>query len=137
MTEESSSDDHIPGRYRCPRNGRDYSQVATTTLLHHLKQPWQWNLGDRHYYFCTDPDCDVVYFANDDSVIEQSDLRTCVGLKDPSGDALICYCFGVNRLAAADPAIKAFVQQQTRQGSCACRTRNPAGRCCLKDFPKN
>lgn len=127
--------DNVPKRYRCPRNGRNYPQVPTTTILHHLRQPWQWAPTAENYYFCSDPECAVVYFGHDDSVLEQSALRTPVGLKDPAGEALICYCFGVSRSEATDPTIKGFVQQQTRQGTCACRTRNPAGRCCLADFP--
>jgi len=31
-------------------------------------------------------------------------------------------------------AIKAFVIQQTKEGLCACESRNPSGRCCLADF---
>lgn len=132
-----TDDCHPPSarRHACPRNGKSYPVVSTTTLLHHLEQPWQWNLAERHYYFCSDPDCPVIYFGDDDSVIEQTGVRTPVGLKDPSDTALLCYCFGVTRADARDSTIKAFVQQQTRQGVCACQTRNPAGRCYLGDFP--
>ncbi|MDR9436531.1 MAG: hypothetical protein RI563_06600 [Thiohalophilus sp.] len=134
---DCTDDCHTPSarRYVCPRNGKRYSAVSTTTLLHHLQHPWLWDLSERRYYFCSDPDCPVIYFADDDSVIEQAELRTPVGLKDPSDEALICHCFGVTRAQASDPSVKVFVQQQTREGTCACQIRNPAGRCCLTDFP--
>lgn len=124
-------------RYRCPRNGREYRAVPTTTVLHHLKQPWRREIDDHQYYFCTDPACPVIYFTDDDAIFEQDALRTPVGLKAPSPDALICYCFGVTRAEAGDPATRAFVTQQTRTGNCACEIRNPSGRCCLSDFPKH
>lgn len=124
-------------RHRCPHNGQAYAQVAASTLLHHLQQPWLQSLKDQRYYFCDDPDCEVVYFGEDDSVINKSQLRTRVGIKENDPDALICYCFGISRQQAETcPEAKAFVIEQTRQSVCACETRNPSGRCCLKDFPK-
>jgi hypothetical protein len=128
--------DSRSGRHHCPRNGREYRQVPINTVRLHLNQPWQWQ-PQAHYYYCTDPACPVIYFADDDSVLEQADLRTPVGLKDPSPEAQICYCFGVTRAESRDPAIRAYVEEQTRQGHCACEIRNPSGRCCLADFPKS
>jgi hypothetical protein len=58
-------------------------------------------------------------------------------VKETDGDVLLCYCFGVSRAdAACDPALRDFVVAATRDGQCACDTRNPSGRCCLKDLPK-
>jgi hypothetical protein len=126
-----------PNKYRCPINGREYPRVAITTILHHIKAPWQWPRKQQGYYFCDDPKCDVVYFAEDDSILDTQALRTQVGIKQDSPQATLCYCFGINReVATTDSAAKAFVVQQTKQKSCACAIRNPSGRCCLKDFPK-
>lgn len=126
-----------PKRSRCPHNGQLYPRVPSTTLLHHLKQPWQRDLAKQAFYFCADRHCPVIYFTGDGAVIGPSGLRTRVGLKSASADALICYCFGVTRRETGDPVIRQFVRQQTRQGTCACQVRNPAGRCCLRDFPKD
>ena len=123
-------------RYSCPLNNKEYLQVSIKTILHHLKEPWRFELIDQAYYFCDDPLCDVVYFGQDDSVIDRGQLRTPVGIKEPSEDALICYCFGVTkRQASSNDKIKSFVIEQTKAGSCSCETHNPSGRCCLKDFP--
>jgi hypothetical protein len=124
-----------PGRYRCPVNGREYPRVKTRTLLHHVKQPWELPLSAQGYYFCDDPDCDVVYFGQDDSVVNKEKVRTRVWQKaaDPGSD--VCYCFGVSReQAKKNKAITQFIAEQTKKGNCACTTRNPSGRCCLKDF---
>ena len=124
-------------RCTCPENGRDYMQVPYATVLQHVKSPWQTVVRDQAWYFCDDANCDVVYFGEDTSVIDRSRLRTRVGIKEATGSAPICYCFDVSRAEAlANPEIKAFVVEQTRQSNCACETRNPSGRCCLKDFPK-
>lgn len=127
-----------PEKHRCPVNGLEYHEVAARTIAQHIKQSWNWSGDARRYYFCKDPDCDVVYFGDDDSVIPKSQLRTGVGLKDAADDAMLCYCFGVTKADARnDPGIRKFVVAQTKLGHCACETRNPSGRCCLPDFPRS
>lgn len=106
------------------------------TIAHHLRQPWAWRRADQRYFFCDDPACEVVYFGEDGSLIPATQLRTVVGIKDAAADSLICYCFGVTWAdALRDATAKEFVVAQTRAGLCACETRNPSGRCCLKAFP--
>lgn len=125
-----------PRKHCCPRNGKEYAEVSARTVALHIHRPWAWASQGRRYFFCEDPDCKVAYFSDDDSVILKSQLRTRVGLKEQTDDALICYCFGVTRgEARTNPGAKAYVVAQTRQGLCACDTTNPSGRCCLKDFP--
>ena len=127
-----------PNKYRCPACLQQNVIVSTDTIFHHIISPWQWKKIDQNYYFCNTPECDVIYYGQDDSMIKKPELRTQVGVKEDSDNVLICYCFGVSiDEAAHNPAAKAFVIEQTRQHTCACATRNPSGRCCLKDFPKN
>ncbi|MFK5983847.1 MAG: hypothetical protein QM479_00260 [Pseudomonadota bacterium] len=132
----SSNREVLLKKYKCPVNGLEYKAVSTKTILQHINKPWLWQSKQRAYYFCDDPQCQVVYFADDGSIIEKSELRTTVGVKEISADATICYCFGIKRNdARASPAIKTFVVEKTKQHDCACDTRNPSGKCCLKDFP--
>ena len=133
----SGAADKPPGKYRCPVNGKEYAGASSTTIMHHIKEPWSWKPKQLAYYYCEDPECSVVYFSTDDSTIEKSALRTSIGIKETSKSSLVCYCFGVTLdEAATNPDIKDFVIQQTKQHTCACESRNPSGRCCLKDFPK-
>lgn len=126
-----------PRKRCCPTNQTECPEVGVATILHHLKAPWAHPLTAQKYYFCASEDCDVVYFGEDMSVIKRQALRDTVGQKQHGADKVLCYCFGVTLGdAQRDPAIKAFVTQQTKQGACACEARNPSGRCCLKDFPK-
>ncbi|MBI5889753.1 MAG: copper chaperone Copz family protein [Nitrosomonadales bacterium] len=127
-----------PKKHRCPKNGIEYHEVSARTILHHIKQSWLWQDRGRRYFFCDDPDCEVVYFADDDTVILKSQLRTGVGVKETGGDALLCYCFGITKAdAAGNPGVRDFVVEKTRLGLCSCETSNPSGRCCLKDFPRS
>ena len=127
----------VPSRCRCPINGKEYAAVSAITIKHHIRKPWRWLQKEQGYYFCTDPECAVVYFGEDGSVIEKSAVRTPVGLKAPSEESLLCYCFGVTAAEAlANPELKEFVVEETRRNECACETRNPSGKCCLGEFPK-
>ena len=126
----------FPRKFTCPVNAQQYIEVENKTILQHIKSPWEKKLQEEKYYFCDDPDCDVVYFGLSGSVINKSELRTLVGKKEASEDALVCYCFGVSKkLATQNADIKTYVTQKTKEKNCACDIRNPSGRCCLKDFP--
>jgi hypothetical protein len=121
--------------HRCPVNGKLYARVHRKTLLHHILHPWDYTLTEQQYYFCTDPDCDVVYYGQDDSVIRTDELRTTIWQKSKDKRDAICYCFGVTKALAKLENIKKFVSRQTKNSMCSCETSNPSGRCCLKDFP--
>ncbi len=139
MTEccsSSSTTNKHPKKYACPINHKEYSSVEISTILHHINEPWLWDKKQQAYYFCEDPDCEVVYFGEDNSTISKAELRTVVGIKEKSKDSLLCYCFGVTKQAASNKAIKDFVIKKTKENTCTCVTRNPSGRCCLKDFPR-
>ena len=128
---ESQSRTHV-----CPVNGQEYRPVSLKTMLHHIKSPWEWMEKQQGYYFCDDPDCEVVYFGEDNSVINKSELRTVVGIKARQPGALTCYCFGVSNLDTQQyPAIRDYIVDKTKAGLCSCDTSNPSGHCCLKNFP--
>ena len=126
-----------PRKRLCPGNGGEGMEVQARTIAHHIRHAWQWNDNGSRYYFCADPECDIVYFGDDGSVILKSQLRTLVGVKEACGEALACYCFGVTKAdALSDFGIRNFVVLQTKLGLCSCDTSNPSGRCCLKNFPR-
>lgn len=126
-----------PNKRCCPVDNSEYVRVNQKTIQQHLKSPWRHPLTAQHYYFCSNPECDVVYFGDDDSLITTSEVRELVGQKQTGKDRILCYCFGITLADAEnDPTAKTYVIQQTKEGLCSCETRNPSGRCCLKDFPK-
>lgn len=126
-----------PKKQPCPSNGLEGTEVSAKTISHHISQPWLWQPKNIRYFFCEDPNCEIVYFGEDDSTITKAQLRTKVGVKELSNEGVACYCFDVSKIDALNnPAIREYVVSQTKQAQCACDVRNPSGRCCLKDFPR-
>ena len=120
----------------CPVNGKPYREVGRQTILHHIRKPWNKIFPMQKYYFCTDTDCNVVYFAEDNSRVLRNELRESVGQKFRHPKRTICYCFDIKLSdIQQDPQQrKQFVVEQTQQSQCHCQIRNPSGKCCLKDF---
>ena len=121
----------------CPVNGRPYKQIGIMTLLHQLRKPWNKDLkGD--YYYCSDPDCDVVYFNQQGETFKRTDLRSSQNELIAEKSSFICYCFDVSEddvcSAESRQQIKDYIIEQTAKNLCACSIRHPSGRCCLKDF---
>jgi len=50
-------------------------------VITYIKEPRTWEEKQQAYYFCEDPECDMVYFGQDNSVIKISALRTTAGIK--------------------------------------------------------
>lgn len=125
----------------CPANGQTYSRVNRRTVVHQVCQPWRYHLTAQHYFFCDDPDCEVVYFGDDAQVILRDEVRQIVGQKSTASDKPVCYCFDI-MLADLQTkedrfALKNYVTEQTRNATCDCEIRNPSGKCCLPDFPND
>lgn len=126
-----------PKKRCCPISGLVGTEVSAKTISHHLTQAWKWKDNGTRFFFCADPDCDVVYFGDDDSIIAKGQLLTKVGIKETSEDTPACYCFGISKAdAIKDPSIRDYVKAQTKNAQCACDIKNPSGRCCLIDFPR-
>jgi len=107
-------------------------------MLHHIQSPLNQQIVDDDYVFCANRSCDIGYFSTSDS-IAKAQLRAF----HAGQQAMLCYCFDISeavyRAALGDgtaAAIKAFVVAQTKEGLCACESRNPSGRCCLAAFKR-
>ena len=96
------------------------------------------------FWLCEDPDCDVVYFGEDGTLLQTSDLRVIPSFKGvPSRNDLVCYCFLYSRQeiedelrASGDTTIFDRITAEVKAGNCACEVRNPSGQCCLGDVKK-
>ncbi len=129
-----------PAMANCPGCNGPGEAVSSTTLLHQLKRPWQQEIQEGDYYFCATEGCKVVYFDREGTRFDSTALRTTVGQKSVDPDRLLCYCFDIRHSDLSDPTAAKqchdFVINQTRNKLCACEQRNPSGKCCLRDFPK-
>lgn len=124
--------------HRCPGNGIEYPTISSYTVMHQVHNPWQYDLNGNFFYFCNDPNCEIVYFTDQNVTINKAGLRSQIGAKETSVKRTLCYCFGITEeQLLKDTSLKNFVITATKEKKCACEIRNPSGRCCLRDFPKN
>jgi Zinc binding domain len=93
-----------------------------------------------HYRFCPNPSCDTVYFGDAGDRFETGDIRVAVWHKRPSGDRLLCYCFGETESGIRSELVEhghtdvvARIREHIAAQRCACDIRNPRGACCLGD----
>ncbi len=136
----SSSDNTVTNkaltRKACPSCKEIGLSVQYATVLQHVKQPWGKRRDNQGYFFCHSTDCDVVYFSENDTKISKAEVRNLIGIKEiENDDALLCYCFDISRKDyRKKPNLKAYVVGLTKDKICSCDTKNPSGRCCLRDF---
>ena len=128
-----------PGVAICPESQSIGLKVGLVTVKALLTSDALHRVDGTAYRFCSDPDCDVVYFDRAAaSVFRKHDLRTRVGVKETEDPVPICYCFDIT---VADvrreiqtrgaTAVPAMIAAEIRAGHCACEVRNPQGSCCL------
>lgn len=124
----------------CPGCAKAGERVEVVTVLHQISRPWQERVSDGPYFFCHQVGCNTVYFTTQGESFTTEQLRQGVGQKATDKGRMLCYCFDVRysdlRDADAARACREFVIAKTRAKLCACEERNPSGRCCLRDFPK-
>ncbi|MFQ5666896.1 MAG: (2Fe-2S)-binding protein [Candidatus Binatia bacterium] len=125
----------------CPECGAAGREVGRETVgaMARIDVPPA-RLAHLTYGYCLTPRCRVVYYNRDGGVLQQSDLRVPVNVKDPGPDVPLCYCFGHTRGAIAteitvtgQSSASAVISEEIRAGHCACEVKNPSGRCCLGD----
>ncbi len=148
-------------RANCPTCHKKAKRVSTTTLASLLKAEFaEGFLGPSHscchenrnaetgcsaiasdtgWRFCDCPDCEVVYFAENDSVtFTKSQLSVSVGVKETTGERPLCYCFG-HSVASIKDELRAKcrsdaledIRARMKDPGCRCETENPSGSCCL------
>lgn len=94
------------------------------------------------YYFCEDPECDVVYFPSNPkaSLFLRKDLLVRVWAKERDDSVPVCYCFGFTRQdlwnemrRKGRSTVAERIMAEVKAGNCACEVKNPRGKCCLGD----
>ncbi len=142
-----------PMKAECPVSGTSSKKVPIETLENLIVQEKEHLiLEDIQYYYCSEPDCPVIYFSNparhrsggeEAPVFEKSDISVKVFSKDSGEDVNACYCFDWTRKRITDQ-IKttgnstAFdeIKEEVKAGRCECERKNPKGDCCLRDISR-
>jgi hypothetical protein len=133
-----------PRDHACRRCGARGQTVGRETLAALLTREALGRLQDGPYFFDRSPDCEVVYFSNEnDSYFTKRDLHVRVGIKESDPPIPLCYCFG-HTIGSARSEIQATgrstvaaqITTEIQAGNCACVVKNPSGQCCLGEVNK-
>ena len=128
------------GGVRCPVGGNVGKRVLSLTVKNLVRNDSD-DVEGSDWFFCNQPDCDVVYFANDGRTISKDALKVRVGVKEKNPPRLVCYCFGhtvesireeIERTGKS--TVMASVSAKVQSGDCSCELLNPEGTCCLGEM---
>lgn len=125
--------------HHCPRSdtrGKRVSQLTLNSLL--LAEHRTRIEPSAEWFYCPDPDCEVVYFDAEGSTLDKSALSVRVGVKEEDPPRPICYCFNhsfeeieAEVAATGTSKIPDSITDKCRQGLHDCERKNPQGSCCL------
>jgi len=126
---------------RCGSKGQSVQRITLESLLEPAARA---RLGEGDNFFDPSPECDVVYFSEDqDSYFTKDDLSVRVGIKETEPPVPICYCFGHTVESARQEILEtgrstvvARIKNEIKAGNCACEVKNPSGQCCLGEVTK-
>ena len=127
----------------CPVCGKSGKPVSCTTLGSLLKPGAIQRLEQCPHYFCSNPDCDVVYYGGlPGQTFRRNDMIVRVGLKEKAAPRTVCYCFN-HTIEEITEEINRFGHtrvlddiKRRMKSACWCETKNPQGTCCLASVTK-
>ena len=114
---------------QCPTCKNQGRKLKIENLRYNLKDISL--IQDEDAYFCTNDECDVVYFQGSYTFDNSFLIRpTAQKSKDPK--ATVCFCFGYIREDIDKKSYEEY--RRKKELGCACSLRNPSGKCCAKLF---
>jgi hypothetical protein len=126
----------------CGNKGKSVKQITLKSLV---KEPkYEVIKSFDGFYFCETPNCQVVYFNNEEQVyLHKEDIKVRVGIKETENPIPVCYCFRWTSERIFNQ-IKQFgystavqeISAKVKAGECVCEIKNPSGRCCLGEVNK-
>lgn len=132
-----------PGDAECPRCGAAGRVVRDETISAILQDAAAAQLLPVERRFCATPNCSVLYYGVDGTVIEKGEANVRVGVKETEDPLPLCYCFGFTRAdvlrelaETGSCGIPGRIEASIRASGCECVRRNPSGACCLGEVRK-
>jgi hypothetical protein len=125
----------------CPSCGVVGRIVRDATISAMLPRETALRLLGLERRFCKTPSCSVLYYGADERIVEKSEARVRVAVKEGTPPTTICYCFDVSAealrreiqtLGRAPSAER--IKAEVRAGNCDCERKNPSGACCLGEI---
>ena len=145
---ESCCELHPPsvcGPTKCPVCGALGKPVQRITLGALLKPEHRALIPvQNEFCFCRSPQCDVVYFRQNEALFRKADLGVPVTIKEPNNPTVpVCYCFGwtpekirAEIESTGKSTVVDQIKAQVKSGNCYCEVTNPQGSCCLGNVGK-
>jgi hypothetical protein len=124
----------------CPVAGKAGKPVPLVTPRNLVLPEHAANVEGREWFFCDQPDCDIVYFTRDGRTLDKNALKVRVGLKDKEAPRPVCYCFGHTVESIVEEIVRTgrstvppSIKKRVEANECSCEVLNPKGTCCLGD----
>ena len=115
----------------CPVCDNESLEVSKKTMGSLLNKDSLSKISDNQYYFCAEPDCEIVYFDGKDRFYKK-DLKISI-------DDKVCFCFDISkdeiRKIGKDKVLEK-IRDNMKEKGCNCETNNPSGRCCTTQIEK-
>ena len=125
-------------RIACPICGEFGNRVELFTVHSLVQESFIATIREDLYFFCANPDCEVVYYSFCKDVIRKCQIKTRVGLKEKEAPRPVCYCFGHTIEDSHEEiqqkgrgTVEKEISDKIQAGLCHCEDANPEGRCCL------
>lgn len=124
----------------CPVSKVPGRPVPLATVRNLVRPDHESVADENQWFFCDQPDCDVVYFDASGKTITKDSLNIRVGVKERESPRTVCYCFNhtVESIrdeieTAGQSTVVASIAARVNAGECRCELLNPKGVCCLGD----
>jgi len=127
-------------RLHCVECGQPLRPVGTKTVKHIMRYPLARALELGLFFYCGNPDCDVVYLRAESErgdswaeVFRRADIKERARPYASGRERLVCHCFGYTVGEIEDDAragtnvIPSAIAAEVRAGMCACEVMNPKG----------
>jgi len=126
----------------CPHCKKSGNNVDAITIKSQLKKEKKeaMRLDMNEFNFCTNPQCDTVYYSNDGTEsFAQADVKAKVTIKNSDPKTPLCYCRKLLKknvlemIKNKDVNIAGKVKAIIADGKSFCEKSNPRGTCCTQD----
>ncbi|AXQ50905.1 putative iron-sulfur cluster-binding metallochaperone [Lysinibacillus fusiformis] len=129
----------IESNGNCPTCKNKAKSVKLITLKSLLKPSALETLNaKKNHYFCSNADCDVVYFDTNNKKYFVSDIKVAVYQKEDSTTTPVCYCFDWTKVKLKEYVENELtsnpvdhIRENIKENRCGCEVNNPQGSCCL------
>jgi bacterioferritin-associated ferredoxin len=125
---------------QCPACSRTGQKVTAETVKHIVNTKCKDKVGEKDYYLCTNPDCNVAYY-NAELVFERSDLKVPLWYKKYAHPKYTCYCRKITQEEVTKTVLETGLTDAEDimfhlrgEVKSNCKINNPTGHCCHPVF---